>query len=100
MLKFARITALVALFASLAAIGVRWGELNRAIVIAKEAEARISPVTVGQPIFTLPEGTTVNIVRPHARFTLIRTSDGRQGWVARDLIESVVDLPGMRPRRR
>ena len=90
-LRCARIAALMALLSSLAALGVRWGELNRAVVTAKSAEARISPVTVGTPLFTLPEGTVVNIVKSHGPFTLVSAGDGRRGWVNRDTVGPVVD---------
>ena len=89
-LRLARILAVMTLAGSLAAIGVRWGELNRAVVIAKAADARISPVTVGQPIFTLPEGTVVNIVKSHGSFALVSARYGQQGWVNRDTIEPVI----------
>jgi hypothetical protein len=89
-LRFARIVALMALLGSLAAIGVRWGELNSAVVMAKSADARISPVTVGQPIFTLLEGTVVSVVRSHGSFALVSTHNGQRGWVNRDTLEPVI----------
>jgi hypothetical protein len=89
-LRFARILALMALLGSLAAIGVRWGELNRAVIMAKVADARISPVTVGQPIFTLPEGTVVGVVKSHGPFALVSTHNGQRGWVNRDTLEPVI----------
>jgi hypothetical protein len=89
-LRFARIVALIALLGSLGAIGGRWGELNRAVVMAKAADARISPVTVGQPIFTLPEGTVVSVVKSHGPFALVSTHNGQRGWVNRDTLEPVI----------
>jgi hypothetical protein len=89
-LRFARIVALMALLGSVAAIGLRWGEISRAVVTAKAADARISPVTVGSPIFMLPEGTVVNIVRSHGPFALVSARNGQQGWVSRDTIEPVI----------
>jgi hypothetical protein len=89
-LRFSRIVALMGLLSSLAAIGLRWGELNRAVVTAKVADARISPVTVGSPIFTLPEGTVVNIVKSHGPFALVSAGNGQRGWVNRDTVEPVI----------
>jgi hypothetical protein len=85
-----RIVALIALLGSLTALGVRWGELNRAVVTAQAADAHISPVTVGSPIFTLPEGTVVSIVKSHGAFTLVSARNGQRGWVNRDAIEPVI----------
>jgi hypothetical protein len=89
-LRFARIVALMSMLGSLAAIEVRWGELNRAVVTAKAADARISPVTVGSPIFTLPEGAVVSIVKSHGPFALVSARNGQRGWVNRDNIEPVI----------
>ena len=89
-LRFARIAAVVAVVASVAAVSARWSELDRAVVTAKEAVVRVSPFTVGQALFKLPEGSLVNIVRPHGGFALVRSSDGHQGWISRDVLSPVV----------
>jgi hypothetical protein len=89
-LRLARILAVVGLLSSLVAIGARWGELKRAVVTAKAADARISPVTVGPPIFTLPEGTVVSIEKSHGSFALVSAGNGQRGWVNRDIIEPVI----------
>jgi hypothetical protein len=89
-LRLARILAVVALLGSLSAIGARWGELNRAVVVAKEADARIAPVSVGSPLFRLPEGAIVSILKSHGPFTLVSASHGQRGWVSHDAIEPVV----------
>jgi hypothetical protein len=89
-LRLARVLAVVTLLGSLAAIGARWGELSRGVIVAKAAPARISPVTVGQAIFTLPEGTMVNIEKSHGPFTLVTAQNGQRGWVSRDTIEPVI----------
>jgi len=89
-LRLARILAVVALLGSLTAIGARWGELNRAVVVAKVAEARIAPVSVGSPLFRLPEGVLVSIVKSHGSFTLVSASKGQRGWVSHEAIEPVI----------
>src|SRR5262249_39637458 len=89
-LRLAGILAIVVLLSSLAAIDARWGELNRAVVTAKAADARISPVTVGLPMFTLPEGTVVSIEKSYGSFALVSAGNGRRGWVNRETIEPVI----------
>jgi tetratricopeptide (TPR) repeat protein len=69
------------LVATMLAVGIRWPELNQAIVIVKNTPVYISPVTVGQPLYTLGEGQTVAMQNPHGEFVLIETSDGHRGWV-------------------
>ncbi len=94
-LRLARFAAVLVFLISVVAIGSRWGELDRAVVTAKEATARISPVTIAQTAFTLPEGSLVSVVRSHGSFTLIRNLEGHQGWVSRDAITSLMP-PGRR----
>jgi hypothetical protein len=89
-LPLARLLAAVMLAGSLTAIGARWGALNRAVVVAKSAPARIAPVSIGAAMFSLTEGALVNIVKSHGPFTLVSTRDGQRGWVNRDTIEPVI----------
>jgi len=89
-LRLAGILAVVVLLGSLTAIGAGWGELNRAVVVAKVADARVAPVSLGSPLVSLPEGTIVNMLKSHGPFTLVSTSHGQRGWVSRDSIEPVI----------
>jgi hypothetical protein len=89
-LRLAGILALTMVFCSLAAIAVRWRELNHAVITAKSADARISPVTVGAPMVTLPEGAVVSILKSHGHFALVSARNGQQGWVNRDTLEPVI----------
>jgi hypothetical protein len=89
-LRVARILVVMTLLSSLTAIGARWGELNRPVVVAKSAPTRISPVTLGPALFSLPEGTMVNIVKSHGSFTLVSAQNGQRGWVNCDTIEPVI----------
>jgi hypothetical protein len=88
--SLARVAALLALLGSAAAIGARWGDLDRAVVTAKEAAVRVSPVTMGQALLRLPEGSMVRIVKPHGGFALVRNLEGQQGWVSRDALSPVI----------
>jgi Tetratricopeptide repeat len=59
-----------------------WPRVNEAIVIARDAPARISPASAAEPAFKLHEGETVTMRAEHQDFTLVQTSAGRSGWVA------------------
>ena len=66
------------------------GQPARAVVMAKGAPGRISPDTVGSAMFTLPEGTMVNIVRSHRLCTLVCAPNGQRRWVSRDAVQPVI----------
>jgi hypothetical protein len=89
-LRLTQVLSLATLLCSLTAITARWHELNRAVVVAKTAPAKISPITIGSAMFALPEGTIVNVVRSHGPFTLVSGPNGQRGWVSRDTIEQVI----------
>jgi hypothetical protein len=59
-----------------------WPRLHQAVVIAAGTPARVSPVPMGDPLFTLPEGEKVKITAEHEGFALIETQAGRSGWIA------------------
>jgi hypothetical protein len=64
--------------------------LHAAVIVTAGAPAQVSPVPMGDPLFTLPEGETVSIVAQHEDFVLIQTTTGRRGWVARANLIAVV----------
>jgi hypothetical protein len=67
-----------------------WPRINEAVVIAREAPARTSPVLAAEPAFKLHEGETVTMRAEHQDFALVQTSAGRSGWVARADLARVV----------
>ena len=91
-MRSAKLAAAVVLVAALSALGSRWSDLNAGIVVAKDATARLSPVTIGAPMFDLAEGQTVHVMKSYGTFVLVN-SDGRQGWVKGDAIARVLDSP-------
>ena len=85
----ALLCAVVLLF-SISALAVRWPELHRAIVTAPQTPARVSPVTVVQPLFALRAGEPVILKKTHGQFALIANGQGQQGWVPRDAVARIV----------
>jgi tetratricopeptide (TPR) repeat protein len=80
--------------AAAGALALRWPDLDRAIVTAPEAAARVSPVTIIRPLFTLKAGEPVAIRRTHGAFLLIANRQGREGWVSRGAVTPLgVRLP-------
>lgn len=88
----ALLCALVLLF-SISALAVRWPELHCAIVTAPQTPARVSPVTVVQPLFALRAGESVILKRIHGQFALIANGQGQEGWVPRDAVAQIVSVP-------
>jgi tetratricopeptide (TPR) repeat protein len=71
------------LLAATLTVGLRWSQLREAIITVKNTPVYISPVTDGQPLYTLAEGQAVALRNAHGEFVLVETSDGHRGWVKR-----------------
>ncbi len=67
-----------------------WPTLHAAVVVTNSAPARVSPVPMGDPLFTLAEGETVTLTAQHEQFLLIQTSTGKTGWVSGTEVVAVV----------
>lgn len=67
-----------------------WPTLHAAVVLAAATPARVSPVPMGEPVFTLPEADTVTMTAEHEGFVLVRTRSGKTGWVASASLAPVV----------
>jgi hypothetical protein len=67
-----------------------WPKLHAAVVILPETPVRVSPVPLGEPLFVLPEAATVAIDAEHEGFVLIRTPEGRTGWISHANIARIV----------
>lgn len=94
-LKLLFITLLGACLSGLttaSAIGL-WPQVHAGIVVTRDAPVRVSPVTMEEPLFTLPEATRVRMSSEHDGFILIQTSTGRSGWVP------TADLAPIVPKR-
>jgi len=60
-----------------------WPRLHAGVVIVAATPVRVSPVPMGDALFTLAEGETVKLAAEHEGFTLIRSRSGRSGWVSK-----------------
>jgi hypothetical protein len=56
--------------------------LHQGVVITAATPVRVSPVPMGDPLFSLPEGEKVKIAAEHDGFALIETRAGRTGWIS------------------
>ena len=72
---------------SAVALGSR---LHEGVVIAAATPVRVSPVPMGDPLFSLPEGEKVKITAEHEGFDLIKTRAGRAGWIANSNLAPIV----------
>lgn len=59
-------------------------------VVLVAAPASASPVSGMPALFTVPSAEVVSVQAQHAGFALIRDPQGREGWVARTDIASVI----------
>jgi hypothetical protein len=67
-----------------------WPTLHAAVVVSTSAPVQVSPVPMGDSLFALPEGETVRIAAEHEGFLLVRTRQGKVGWVSRANVVPVV----------
>jgi hypothetical protein len=64
--------------------------LHEGVVIAAATPVRVSPVPMGDPLFSLPEGEKVKITAEHEGFALIETRAGRAGWISNSNLAPIV----------
>jgi hypothetical protein len=69
---------------------VVWPKLHAGVVIVAASPVRVSPVPMGDPLFTLPEAETVIMRAEHEGFVFVQTRAGKSGWIARANLASVV----------
>jgi hypothetical protein len=81
------VTMIGLMFCSAVALGSR---LHQGVVIAAATPVRVSPVPMGDPLFSLPEGEKVKITAEHEGFDLIETRAGRAGWIANSNLAPIV----------
>jgi hypothetical protein len=86
-----------AVLVAIGALWVRWPELSRAVVVNAHVTALIAPAESAGPVFPLAEGEIVTEKRALRNFVLVRTADGRSGWVSRTQIEQII--PATAPDR-
>lgn len=72
------------------AVGLRWSDLSRGIVIVRDLPVYISPVATAQPLFKLSEGQDVKLRKTHGDFVFIRTPEGRCGWTRRADVPPII----------
>jgi hypothetical protein len=70
-----------------------WPTLHEAVIVAHAAPARVSPISIGETLFSLREAESVTMRAEHDGFVLVQTADGRTGWVLRADLAPVVPLP-------
>jgi tetratricopeptide (TPR) repeat protein len=78
--------AIATLLAVATMFAIRWPEFNRAIVTAAKAPARIAPASTAAESFALKPGEPVTAVKTYGQFILVRTPDGKSGWVSKKAI--------------
>jgi tetratricopeptide (TPR) repeat protein len=67
-----------------------WPQLHQAVILVNQAQARVTPVPMGDTAFVLKEAETVSMLAQHEDFVLVRLRDGRSGWMSRADIGAVV----------
>ena len=79
----------IALLAA-AAIGLRWPELDRAVIVGAQPVAHIAPAANSAALFDLKPGELVQAESTYGAFVRIRAADGRSGWVPGAEVEKII----------
>ena len=66
----------------------------REAVVMQPAAVSASPISGAEANFMLPAAATVEVEDQHGNFMLVRDSQGRDGWVARDNLIPVISPEG------
>jgi len=77
-------------FLAATAIGLRWNELDRAVIQNAQAKAHVAPAANAQSTFELKAGEIVTAQREYGDFVLVRTLDQRSGWVSKNDVDRVI----------
>jgi hypothetical protein len=95
-LFLATVAGISLLGAALANAVVLWPVMHEAVVVTHTAPVRVSPVSIEEPLFVLPEATIVRVGAEHEGFVLVRIKGGRGGWTPRASLAPVVPKTGVR----
>lgn len=79
------------------AIGVRWNELDRAVIQSAHATVHIAPAANAESSFALKAGDLVTAKREHGEFIFVRTLDLRSGWVKTSDLERIIPPTNFSP---
>jgi tetratricopeptide (TPR) repeat protein len=66
---------------------------NDGVVVGEEARLLISPFAEAASTGTIRAGRLVRPEKTHDRFVLVRDETGRSGWLHRDQVASIAELP-------
>jgi hypothetical protein len=86
----ARLIGICLLGAAIANGVALWPIMHEAVVIAPTAQARDSPVPMGDPSFVLREAEIVKTGAQHDGFVLVQSRAGRKGWVSSENLAPIV----------
>jgi hypothetical protein len=67
-----------------------WQKANEAVVVAREASARISPAANGEVASKFREGETLAVHGRYQDFLLVEDASGNSGWVAQAEVMPVI----------
>jgi hypothetical protein len=79
------------------AIGLRWNELDRAVIQNARTTVHIAPASNAQGTFELKAGDLVTAKREYGDFVLVHTLDQRSGWVNKNDLERVIPKTNLSP---
>ena len=91
-------TSIISFILLIATIFITYNQYNRAknnieaIVFAEKTEVRNAPTLNAEKVFTLHEGTKVNVLDVIDNWKKIKLADGRLGWIISNEIKQLNDF--------
>ncbi|MEW6270534.1 MAG: SH3 domain-containing protein, partial [Thermodesulfobacteriota bacterium] len=94
-LRISAAAAAAVLLVAGAACATRLRDRDRAIVLATDPVLRVAPYDSATASAEIVPGDVVRIERVHEGFALVRTRDGRTGWVAGASVARIASAGGL-----
>ncbi|XCN75111.1 MAG: tetratricopeptide repeat protein [Candidatus Electrothrix aestuarii] len=71
----------------------RYQDWNVGVVLTEDAHLVISPFADATPAGDIKAGRLIQVEREHGDYVLVKTDNGKSGWLAKDCFALVADIP-------
>jgi len=97
LMKLSILAGTVLLALSVTNAVITWQKCDEAVVLTRDAPARISPTTLGKTSFKLPSGALITLHGRYHDFVLINDATGHSGWVRQSDLAPLIPEPINQP---
>jgi hypothetical protein len=83
-----------------AGVAVQYGNLDRGVVTAKNAQLRVSPFDSAEPSGVVKDGKVVNLADTYQGYIFVKMTNGTSGWLRKDAVTAVLPKNGKHTTRK